>query len=534
MPATSFNIKFGAVLLSEKNKPISKLLAQIEFYSVQNNQWTVLVESKTNGLGIFKASYEIPTRISRNDEITRALKDILSSGGVPAFRLTATDSKKQKSILGNVTKINIDNENLLVNINFGRNWFLPAERIIKIENNVFFATSNQFNDATELQNSLKELDILNKKLAEKTASIENLENEKKELLAEKENFKKNLESCSKEQLKTIKKLKECAANKEKINHDLIKLKKQFDKTKSDLKDCKANDYQSLLKKYEELVQQLAACKELIEGLKNEKADTVLKLKELNEKIILLGNEKNDLAENINELEKEKQEHTRALRSCQSKLEKCESRDIEKLEDEIKLLNKRINEAIQNLENCKKNKLELAEERDDLQSKLEDATRYNESDNPNKVEAKAVYSGIVSELKDAQELMKDSNFKIGNIKLNLKAMVNKSPTGINYEMLDAVSAKDIPGEAISTIELDVNMEEPREQTNSEIETPNLLGLTETAVRKRLNAIGYKLNPVYNAETGTGRVIGQSYKQTPAKGDIMPIDKVVTVFFTKSKN
>jgi beta-lactam-binding protein with PASTA domain len=60
-------------------------------------------------------------------------------------------------------------------------------------------------------------------------------------------------------------------------------------------------------------------------------------------------------------------------------------------------------------------------------------------------------------------------------------------------------------------------------------PDVIGLTETAVRRILKSIDLRLNPVYQSNPNV--VNGDSFKQSPTPGTDIQANQLITVIFSK---
>ena len=139
----------------------------------------------------------------------------------------------------------------------------------------------------------------------------------------------------------------------------------------------------------------------------------------------------------------------------------------------------------------------------------------------------LYANLVSEIATATDTADGLPFKLSNISLKLKALVHGDGESLSASLLTLENSENVNGEAISELVFDITPVSNRE-TNA-IAIPNLLGLTETAVRKILKNLGLKLNPVYQKKDSV--VIGDSFKQFPSPGTNTQPNQLVTVIFNK---
>lgn len=138
----------------------------------------------------------------------------------------------------------------------------------------------------------------------------------------------------------------------------------------------------------------------------------------------------------------------------------------------------------------------------------------------------LYTNLVSEIAAAND-SSDSSFKLSNISLKLKALVQRDGETVNASLLDLTNSRHVNGNAISELVFDIT---PVQQTNdASNEMPDLTGLTETAVRRILKTLGLRLNPVYQKNMSV--VNGDSFKQSPAAEETIQPNQLVTVIFSK---
>ncbi|MCH2196134.1 PASTA domain-containing protein [Kordia sp.] len=184
-----------------------------------------------------------------------------------------------------------------------------------------------------------------------------------------------------------------------------------------------------------------------------------------------------------------------------------------------------------------NKQTLVEtlERDNqkLQQELEEARDFTVTDHPNKLSASKVYGSIVNDVIKADEELVNSKYKLANISLNLKTTVEKGPNGTVFGLLDYESAKEVNSAAISDISIDI-VPSGNTATSVAQKMPNILGLTETAVRKVLLNNSLKLDAVYHATNDNSLIAGQSFKQSPAPDAAVEEGQEVIVIFAKPIN
>ncbi|MGV3610383.1 MAG: PASTA domain-containing protein [Fluviicola sp.] len=139
----------------------------------------------------------------------------------------------------------------------------------------------------------------------------------------------------------------------------------------------------------------------------------------------------------------------------------------------------------------------------------------------------LYSNLVSEIVQANDNNVDSTFKLSNISVKLKALIHEEDGAMSASLLDLENSETVNGDAISELVFDIT---PVQQTQAvSNEMIDLTGFTESAVRKILQMGGLKLNPVYQKNLDV--VNGDSFKQSPAAGEIVQPNQLVTVIFSK---
>jgi uncharacterized protein (DUF3084 family) len=151
--------------------------------------------------------------------------------------------------------------------------------------------------------------------------------------------------------------------------------------------------------------------------------------------------------------------------------------------------------------------------------------------------KDVYTNIVDELQSAADQLESgsSRFSLANLSLDLKTTVFQTPEGeLLLQLVDNNSAKNVIEGAVSSLQFDVGEGGGTVAVGPGI-SPNVNGLTETAVRFKLSSLGLKLEPIYHpVGEDDDRVIGQSFKQTPAAGDDISAEGTITVIFAKKQD
>ena len=151
----------------------------------------------------------------------------------------------------------------------------------------------------------------------------------------------------------------------------------------------------------------------------------------------------------------------------------------------------------------------------------------ETTEPTAVPINELYTDIVSEIENATRASASSAFKLSNISLKLKAVIQRDGESVSAALLDIANSENINGNAISELTFDITPTQIGETTLSTM--PEVTGLTETAVRLELKSLDLRLNPVYQKNPDV--VNGDSFKQSPASGDSIQANQLITVIFSK---
>lgn len=149
-----------------------------------------------------------------------------------------------------------------------------------------------------------------------------------------------------------------------------------------------------------------------------------------------------------------------------------------------------------------------------------------------MQANEVYSNVINEINLANQNLGNSKYQLSNMSLDLKVLVQNDSEGLKLQLVDDMLAEGLNGSALSNIRIDVKSTDLNPTNTNEAKLPDLSGLTETEVRKRLANYGLKLKPVY--QFSSTKVIGQSFKQHPAADTDIIEGSTITVMFAKEKN
>jgi predicted nucleic acid-binding Zn-ribbon protein len=197
-------------------------------------------------------------------------------------------------------------------------------------------------------------------------------------------------------------------------------------------------------------------------------------------------------------------------------------------DVINDVNNELKLAKKNTENINKENIVLTENIASLEKQLSDL-RSDVKINERPIAVKNFYNNIVKEIETADLASTQSGYKLSNISLKLKTIIGQDENQqVSLQFLKADKLKDFKGDMLSEMTFDINP--TGQNSNSDIaKMPNLIGFTETAVRKIIQSNNLKLNAVYQKNTQVA--YGESFKQTPLPGTSFESNIVVTVIFSK---
>lgn len=144
----------------------------------------------------------------------------------------------------------------------------------------------------------------------------------------------------------------------------------------------------------------------------------------------------------------------------------------------------------------------------------------------------IIEGVNTASKTTTESL-DSAYTLGNVSLNIKTFVKEEQDGLKLQLVDAANAGKVTDGVVSDLTIDVVSKDPSAgsaATPEALVAPKVLGLTETATRKRLTQFGLRLKTIYQASSQ--QIAGQAFRQMPEAGaDLKPGD-TVTVLFAKN--
>lgn len=575
------SLLFKCDLIAANNTALKAYTLDIEFLDIENKTWRKLVTRIETKKGLLSHTYEIPVRLAKEELITRLVRDCMSEGSLPMFRIVKSNQKKTL-IISEAPTIFFDEDNLQIAIDFQKLWLLDESLFIKKNNSIIIASPIYLYGFQKgfliLEEENRKLNTLTKQQEIDLKKVNEKHDSQLKKLHEHLNEHEETESLLKQSLDNS--LNEIADLKEQLNNahkdDTSPEVKLLIKTLED----KTNEIESLLKKLNNQNEKLIDLQEEIEILKSSevtKDELTIRVKEL-EKLVANYEEKTaiiqyNLTEKSQEIEMLKKEIS-ILKNDTSKTDKLKKvllektntiKDLQKTQNELikekqsiflevkktkndlqtqqnsindlvekvkisqQLVSEKNNEIATLTQNTAVKEIEISK----LETKVTEIQSYVDAENPNKLDAKKVYSSIINDIAIADAEMDNSRFKMANISLNLKATVEKGPQGTLFGLVDFESAKDINAAAISDISIDIVPNTTSIKSKNTV--PNIIGLTETAARKIITNYGLKLDVVYQPTDNPKFIEGQAIKQIPEVGsEIIQGQEVIVIFAKPLKN
>lgn len=575
------SLLFKCDLIAANNTALKSYTLDIEFLDIENKTWRKLVTRIETKKGLLSHTYEIPLRLAKEELITRLVRDCMSEGSLPMFRIVKSNLK-ETLIISEAPAIFFDEDNLQIAIDFQKLWLLDESLFIKKNNSIIIASpiylygfqkdflileeeNRKLNSLTkqqeiDLKKVNEKLDSQLKKLHEhlneheETESLlkQSLDNSLNEIANLKEQLNNTHKDDTSPEVKLLIKTLEDKTNEiesllKKLNNQnekLIDLQEEIEILKSsevtkDELTIRVKELEKLVANYEEKTaiiqynlteksQEIEMLKKEISILKNDTSKTDKLKKVLLEKT----NTIKDLKKTQNELIKEKQSIFLEVKKTKNDLQ-TQQNSIDNLVEKVKtsqqLVSEKNNEIAILTQNTALKEIEISK----LETKVTEIQNYVDAENPNKLDAKKVYSSIINDIAIADAEMDNSRFKMANISLNLKATVEKGPEGTLFGLVDFESAKDINAAAISDISIDIVPNTTSIKSKNTV--PNIIGLTETAARKIITNYGLKLDVVYQPTDNPKFIEGQAIKQIPEVGsEIIQGQEVIVIFAKPLKN
>jgi predicted nuclease with TOPRIM domain len=535
------NIKVTFSLYGENSRPKAKLPIYIQYYEVSKNEW-VSIYVATIEKGILSIEETTKSRVKALMAFFKIIKD----NQIPELRIIAQKklySLEKKEVLTAMYAFYFEEENSLLHFDFGTAYLLNEE-LLKNQKGFrdFIVVTSPYSFANQKQNKkeiqrlefslktcLANQDKLKGDLGESQIQLKGKEEQYNDLSNKFEEVKKQNESALKEysilqeNFESLQKeVNDCETAKEKINADLIKEQKENEKLNNKIAELnkKIKSTDNDLKEAKKEIKRLTPFENKYLDLKKDfdvlNETYKSKIRELEDCSKL----NKELKDNYDSLLIEKQDYQEKLEICNSEKKQCEEERI-KLNEKIKILEENLSKIEKDLSIKEDKIIELTSTIDELSKEIEFDMRP--------MPVSGVYANIVNEIQLAETLNK-SNFKLANIQLKLKTLVNRDKEGVNLQFLNHQTAKEVNGNSISEVLMDIESSPNRVTELAKL--PNLIGFTETAIRRILSNLGLRLNPVYQ-KTESNIPSGESFKQSPTLDSEIENNQLITVIFSKNE-
>jgi predicted nuclease with TOPRIM domain len=535
------NIKVTFSLYGENSRPKAKLPIYIQYYEVSKNEW-VSIYVATIEKGILSIEETTKSRVKALMAFFKIIKD----NQIPELRIIAQKklySLEKKEVLTAMYAFYFEEENSLLHFDFGTAYLLNEE-LLKNQKGFrdFIVVTSPYSFANQKQNKkeiqrlefslktcLANQDKLKGDLGESQIQLKGKEEQYNDLSNKFEEVKKQNESALKEysilqeNFESLQKeVNDCETAKEKINADLIKEQKENEKLNNKIAELnkKIKSTDNDLKEAKKEIKRLTPFENKYLDLKKDfdvlNETYKSKIRELEDCSKL----NKELKDNYDSLLIEKQDYQEKLEICNSEKKQCEEERI-KLNEKIKILEENLSNIEKDLSIKEDKIIELTSTIDELSKEIEFDMRP--------MPVSGVYANIVNEIQLAETLNK-SNFKLANIQLKLKTLVNRDKEGVNLQFLNHQTAKEVNGNSISEVLMDIESSPNRVTELAKL--PNLIGFTETAIRRILSNLGLRLNPVYQ-KTESNIPSGESFKQSPTLDSEIENNQLITVIFSKNE-
>jgi chromosome segregation ATPase len=422
---------------------------------------------------------------------------------------------------------------------------LCAKKITELANEIKTKNAELEKQAAEILRLTEVIASLNKEIEVRNAEIE-------KLLAN--------EALNKEQiLKLTNEVKALTLELEKLRKELVKVKADNTKKDTVIRQMRADiaafkkdikDMRTAMKVVEKDKGAVMAELEVVRGVVVEKEDALVEVSAVREELMVT----------LEDAKLEMEKYDEALSLSEKEIEALTSRtaDLEIVRDELSKeiteLELAVTKGEDDAATCgaglevlsrdliakdliiREKESAIAAvilEKEGLTSRIADLERMNEelsrdiNFDERPLPIKTFYSNIVSEI-DVAKSQNEGAYKLSNISLKIKTFVTRDTEGVtSVQLLSKDTAEGVNAEMMSELSFDVVENNFIGTTPGNV--PNLIGHTETAVRRILSSQGLRLNEVYQSNLSVPN--GQSFKQSPAANTPAQLNDLITVIFSK---
>jgi len=253
------------------------------------------------------------------------------------------------------------------------------------------------------------------------------------------------------------------------------------------------------------------------------------LQKENEKVLL---EIIDIKSQLNTTRSDLEDKRKQLITAEDRVKTLEG-DNKNLEDSVikgkekaTEYQKTIDSLNASYEGLEKDLINSTKRYDQLQNEFKDYKETKESEHPNKIAAKNVYTNFVRDVSSADAELQDTNYKLSNISLDIKATVENDGNGVILGLVDFDSLQTINGGGISSIRMEIERDTNPQEISFTV--PDVKEMTYSKVKSILIDAGYRLEPIYQ-NPNSENAKGLSVKQFPAAGSELAQGETVSVLF-----
>lgn len=534
------NIRIDFSLFDENSKPKAKLPVFIQYYEVAKNQWISIYVAT-----LVKGSLSIEETTKSRAKALVSFFNILKDNQIPELRIVAQENLyalEKFQVLTSMYAFHYDEKESLLHFDFGTAYLLNEEFLktqagfkdfIVVTSPYSFANQRQNEkEITRLDNALKkctgEQDGLsdafakaNKKISEQEVANDKLAKDFEEVTNQKAELNNRYSSLEADFKKLQKEASDCKKAIEKADADLVKEKSSKGKLAGQILDLKnqITSCKNSFKEAQKKIKRLTPYETKFHNLKTEFDELTATYNHANKEADKHASQYKELQEAYDNLAKEKEDFEEKLDICSSEKEQCYVSRAS--------LNEKTTRLAADLSEVRKGVIQKESQITTLNAKIDELSRGVEFET-RPMPVSGVYTNIVNEIQMA-ETLNNSNFRLSNIRLKIKTLVNRDKDGVNMQFLNHETAKEVNGNAISEVVMDI--ESVSNSVSESTNLPSLIGFTETAVRRMLSNLGLRLNPVYQKTTGEIPA-GESFKQSPSVNSEIENNQLITVIFSKN--
>jgi len=171
----------------------------------------------------------------------------------------------------------------------------------------------------------------------------------------------------------------------------------------------------------------------------------------------------------------------------------------------------------------------------LEKKLKEQNKTFVEESKRKTPIQSIAANIGTEMDIANKKLRSEKrpYRFGRIELDLRGTI--STDGQSMTLASLVDLKTLGGAAVLPgVKFEILPDTIPTESITDVDVPDVTGLTETAVRRLLQAVGLRLEMVHKSiEPTTNIPIGLSIQQSPVAGTKLARTEIVLVVFAIAK-